>query len=149
MELMELGDFDFAIVDTCPTCGGSWFDRGELNEVAKTQLWQDVEHHPYRNVTGDHRHAMCPTCGDVELTAKTPQGDFGLIVDRCGFCGGFWLDKGETARILRLHDEAEDDFFEGTPAKDMTPQQILDQRPADWSYLKWMLYVFVHTTPKG
>jgi Zn-finger nucleic acid-binding protein len=29
----------------------------------------------------------------------------GVETDRCGRCGGFWLDKGEIGKIVRIHEE--------------------------------------------
>ena len=36
---------------------------------------------------------ICPKCGTDELAGG--MGAFGVEVDRCGSCGGVWLDKGE------------------------------------------------------
>ena len=50
---------------------------------------------------------MCPGC-DSAMQAFFAAGVDGLEVDRCHFCGGFWLDGGELEGVLGHAVEFED-----------------------------------------
>ncbi len=43
----------------------------------------------------------CPKCGK-----PLEREDYeGIETDYCGRCGGFWLDRGEIGKIVRIHEE--------------------------------------------
>jgi Zn-finger nucleic acid-binding protein len=86
-------------IDQCPSCGGIWFDPGELEKylgakikplsvpktTAKTALQLDAE-------TGG-----CPRCA-VPLEHRPDHYNPGVTIDLCGKCGGTWVDGDELAR---------------------------------------------------
>ncbi len=45
-------------------------------------------------------HMKCPKCG-ADLT---PEDMHGVQIDRCGECGGLWLDAGEIDALMQHED---------------------------------------------
>lgn len=75
-------------IDCCTTCGGVWFDVGELAHLGDP----DVETAAAR-VTPAARLSRigCPRCaGDCH---ESLVGE--VVVDVCASCHGLWLDAGE------------------------------------------------------
>ncbi len=90
-------------IDTCPQCGGSWFDRNELrkarNQADSDLAWMDFN--LWKETDGFHvtrESVLCPTCG--EKMASVGYADTGVQIDYCRDCGGIWLDSGEFTRII-------------------------------------------------
>jgi Zn-finger nucleic acid-binding protein len=54
-----------------------------------------------------------------------------LAVDRCPLCEGFWLDSGELEKMQDVAD---------IPDQEGSLDVIHDQRPSDWSHLRWIIY---------
>jgi len=88
-------------IDVCPSCNGSWFDRGELEEaliqgeiVPQNPNLGDIEDSPsqaYRN---------CPRCTKLMLRKNYKQYS-GVIIDVCG-AHGCYLDAGEFEQISQF-----------------------------------------------
>jgi Zn-finger nucleic acid-binding protein len=84
------------LVDFCPSCKGSWYDRGELlfRSRSPRRLKPLLEGPLLSSHPSDLR---CPRC-----RASMEVGGLGspdCVVDRCPSCGGVWLDAGERARL--------------------------------------------------
>ena len=127
----DLGEHRFVVLDKCETCKGTWFDEGELDRLDES-VWTNIEEHTFHEVEGDHQSVACPKCS-VPLTPLSPTDAQDLIVDRCSSCNGFWLDGGELDRIVDIagHVDAE-----------LLSKVTVYQRPADWSWLKWIVYKY-------
>jgi len=80
--------------DICEGCGSLWLDAGELDKMA-FQVEGSIEYSSKDKIEGDSELLKkCPRCEDAALDKVSFIGsDIGL--DRCGNCGGFWLDGGE------------------------------------------------------
>jgi Zn-finger nucleic acid-binding protein len=95
----------------CPSCAGRWINGGDYLRWVEVRGPQ--QHPPANNVVGsspapatDHREAkLCPECGRFLGRAPTGHGAT-FHLDRCGNCGGIWLDAGEwdALRSAALHD---------------------------------------------
>ncbi len=91
-------------VDICPSCGGVWLDRGELEKLGEKS---DAELDEMRSALGIDKNVppvpsdtttACPVC---QGTLKEVQ--FGnILIDYCGSCKGLWLDKGEFDAAVKL-----------------------------------------------
>ncbi|MBN2532870.1 MAG: zf-TFIIB domain-containing protein [Spirochaetales bacterium] len=95
MELKEM-QYHKQTVDMCPTCGGVFFDHGELETIVQiVDIFKDIELSEEEIDTVSRyekeRILLCPEC-NVELCAKEIAGE---IIDVCPECRGIWLDKGE------------------------------------------------------
>jgi len=79
-------------VDTCPKCGGIWFDPGELSRAIGRPLGKYLTEHIG---TKSESQLVCPRCGglmDLEYAED-------VEVDSCIKCGGAWLDKDEVEKL--------------------------------------------------
>jgi Zn-finger nucleic acid-binding protein len=107
-------------LDVCMRCGGIWFERGEMRQLAAQSpesLWCEV---PRRTETVRppchgcgaplHRDAeRCAVCGrrnvlhcprcDLQMERRA-QGD--LMLDLCRRCDGVWFDHVELEGLWRL-----------------------------------------------
>jgi len=116
-------DHEGVHIATCPSCGGDWLDAGELGAIVKARKGRFDQAECLKmaqaaKITGVKlrtldRHLTCPSCGGT--THPVNYGDdSGIIIDKCGQCGGVWLDKGEIENIEELvegwHDELPDDM---------------------------------------
>ena len=92
-------------LDFCDGCGGTWYDRGELEQHIATgepdpgaapEQPADREFHREAD-TMDTRYLKCPFCANP-MTRKNWGRLSGIIVDVCGPHGMF-LDAGELEKI--------------------------------------------------
>ena len=108
-------------LDYCPRCGGMWFDRGEVTEVARqdyTVLNGMVMDDALRvnppcqkcrtpldrnkescGVCGRRNTLRCPVC-DREMERRAVHG---VTLDLCGKCQGVWFDNAELTSIWRMN----------------------------------------------
>ena len=108
-------------IDYCPRCGGLWFDRGEVGQLAQrapavirefvpdradrvrppcqschAPLDRDLEKCP---ACGHHNVLDCPVCDrPMERRAHV-----GLVLDLCAKCHGVWFDNAELSAIWRMN----------------------------------------------
>jgi hypothetical protein len=90
-------------VDHCPSCGGLWLDRGELEKLgtrSQTEL-DDLREllgvNPKIPPVPDETTVHCPAC-----EGKLKELRFGnILIDFCDTCRGLWLDKGEFDAALK------------------------------------------------
>ena len=108
-------------VDFCPRCGGLWFDRGEVGQIAQRQPQSIQKFVPERAdrvrppcpecstpldrdaekcVACGHRNVIdCPVCD--EPMERRPHS--GLVLDFCRRCHGVWFDNAELSAIWRMN----------------------------------------------
>ncbi len=92
-------------VDECGTCGGIWFDEGELQD-ARDEADPDLSWQALDVFTDASRFALsrssrpCPRC--LLPMATVDYDDAGLQLDSCPTCEGIWFDQGEFAALVRL-----------------------------------------------
>jgi len=94
-------------VDLCWCSGGVWFDRDELQRIAREEPRALVSVDRPASVAAQARAPAsrhCPRCR--VLLAEIPALG-GVVADRCPTCGGIWLDGGEVRRVRE---------FPGAPA---------------------------------
>lgn len=87
--------------DVCEACGGFWLDAGELDKMA-VDVTGSIEYSS-RETTGETSEVAkpCPRCEAVTMEKVVFLGHSDLLLDRCGNCGGFWLDGGELELVNR------------------------------------------------
>ncbi|MFW5878397.1 MAG: zf-TFIIB domain-containing protein [Myxococcota bacterium] len=93
-------------VDGCPSCGGSWFDAGELKTLVRQpdQLRRiDREFRPGVQPAEEKEIATCPRCGSP-LTEMAHPSMPKLVVDACRSCRGIFLDHGEPTKLADERD---------------------------------------------
>jgi uncharacterized protein len=86
-------------IDRCPTCGGAWYDYDELAALEHTVAEDEY-------ATGMVEYAKreselrCPVDGEA-MTAFNYRA-YNLELDACPQEHGFWLDAGESERVLEI-----------------------------------------------
>jgi Zn-finger nucleic acid-binding protein len=99
MKQFEAGE---AVIEVCHKCGGQFFDTGEMYAAfgmkADPSIWD-------REATGGtvkESHLECPICHTHMLGQDVKYESDTVEIDRCGHCGGIWLDKGEIDQLMAL-----------------------------------------------
>lgn len=95
-------------IHTCNGCGGEFVGPAELAAIVQTREMVFGDH--LKGLYADHEPAFgipdgeparefaCPACkGAMQLINYA--GDTGIAVDRCGECGGVWLDHKELEKV--------------------------------------------------
>ncbi|MCO4747253.1 MAG: zf-TFIIB domain-containing protein [Proteobacteria bacterium] len=112
-EKLEVRMVEGVEIDACPKCEGTFLEPGELEAI------EDAHH---KHATGEppeqpdivesaldmarqtrRAGAICPKC-QLQMTPREYAYTSQIVVDRCGGCGGAWLDVGELELI--------EDFFD-------------------------------------
>jgi predicted Zn finger-like uncharacterized protein len=117
-----------AILDICRKCGGQFFDSGEMFAAfgvkADPSYWDHAETGGVVKTGTLH----CPECETFLLVQDVTYGGDHVEIDRCGKCGGIWLDKNELEKIMTISEklrpllEAERKKHEEDLAKLGTPE---------------------------
>jgi membrane associated rhomboid family serine protease/Zn-finger nucleic acid-binding protein len=104
-------------IDVCESCGGAWFDGGELS--AALQLDNLAAFAPDSPLLSGERPSLpCPRNPTVRMFARTiavpTDPSVGTLeLDQCAECGGVWLDGGELKQtIATLRDKNVRPFLE-------------------------------------
>jgi Zn-finger nucleic acid-binding protein len=122
MEKIELeGQGNALTLDYCPRCGGLWFDRGEVGQLATRKASSLQSYVPERTerirplciechtpidrdaetceACGRRNALNCPVCDEV----MDRRAHAGLILDFCKRCHGVWFDNAELSSIWRVN----------------------------------------------
>jgi len=110
-----------AVLDVCRKCGGQFFDSGEMFKAfgikADPSFWDQPETGGIVKGAGS-RH--CPECETFMLVQDVAYGSDKVEIDRCGSCGGVWLDKNEIEKIMAISEKL-------APALEAKRQQAQDE----------------------
>jgi Zn-finger nucleic acid-binding protein len=102
MKEVRLAD---AFLDVCEKCGGQFFDSGEM--FAACGIKADPSYWDRPETGGSVRDggAGCPRCHHPMLIQDVNYESHKVQIDRCGKCGGIFLDKGEIEQIMQIGDK--------------------------------------------
>lgn len=93
---MQKVAIDRVSVDSCGSCGGTWFDAGELRRVTHDREFEHIATHvPIVKTVSPF---PCPRCGGECVEAHVSE----VAVDTCLGCRGVWLDRGELTEAKRV-----------------------------------------------
>ncbi|MCB0323432.1 MAG: zf-TFIIB domain-containing protein, partial [Bdellovibrionales bacterium] len=106
VDLRLAGSF---IVERCIQCHGTFFDRGELEQLIQHSVDNilDTDYGELQRLIQEETHTdappmayvQCPVCAK-HMNRKNYGARSGVVVDTCKECG-VWLDGGELGRILK------------------------------------------------
>jgi len=98
-EMERINEPDITI-DKCPSCGGVFLERGELNALA-TGMAGDIEFCSIDDEFHPDKFPLrsCPKCVDQKMKKINLLAFSDLIFDYCDKCGSFFLDKGELQQM--------------------------------------------------
>lgn len=98
-QTMKNGRYGPLLLDFCGPCDGVWFDCGELGTLIAggpqvvARLVELLSKQAGGGKTGVER-PWCPTCRCMLDGVDYPDMP-GLRLDRCAFCEGYWLSRGD------------------------------------------------------
>ncbi len=89
------------VVDRCPECGGTFFDKGELDVLVFEVSALHLHLFPEPERQDAHSAITCtkPSCGGETMLKKTISDLSEIIFDYCPKCEGIFLDKGEIQEV--------------------------------------------------
>ena len=86
---------DGLMLDVCAGCGGTWYDRAELEQALAEHV---ADPSPVQAFHEEHvQYLHCPRCLG-RMTRRVYQPGAGVVLDYCGH-HGVWLDAGELERV--------------------------------------------------
>lgn len=89
-------------LDVCEKCGGQFFDAGEMFAAFGIKADPSYWDRPETGGTVKDGGAGCPRCHAPMLIQDIKYESQHVEIDRCGKCGGIWLDKGEVETIMAI-----------------------------------------------
>ena len=123
-------------IDECISCKGRWFDRDELRKAKDKQdddiRWLDFDlfGKDAEESSARSEGKICPKCSQMMSSLKYNTSS--IIIDKCDYCGGVWLDHGEFERIIN--------YLEDT---------VLATSAKDYAKDTFKQFVEIFTGPKG
>lgn len=94
-----------ASLDVCGKCGGQFFDSGEMFKAFGMKADPSYWDRPETGGVVKDGHLECPICATHMLIQDVAFEKDKVEIDRCGHCGGIWLDKGEVDSIMAIGDK--------------------------------------------
>jgi Zn-finger nucleic acid-binding protein len=95
-----------ATLDVCGKCGGQFFDSGEMFAAFGIKADPSYWDRPETGGSVKQSNIHCPRCEHVFMLSQDVKYEGqGVEIDRCGKCGGIWLDKGEVQTIMAIGDK--------------------------------------------
>ncbi|MFN4179516.1 MAG: DUF6159 family protein [Armatimonadota bacterium] len=101
-ELLWQRKFDSVILDGCRSCGGTWFDAREFDQILQQpdllviveKAFRQGEQPPMQPKATN----LCPACRKPLTPFRHPKIP-SVTLDSCPNCRGVWVDEGELAKI--------------------------------------------------
>jgi len=84
-------------LDCCSSCGGLWFDSGEIDVLTEKSGGRRAIFRPATNVR--EPRLRCPVCRS-RMDKRYMGVENPVLVDVCPSCDGLWLDRGELEQVL-------------------------------------------------
>ena len=94
-------------IERCPSCGGLFFDLGELEAILENSVTHgsSINRDRLRQIVGEASqetfevvYRRCPVCSEM-MQRKSYGAQSRVIIDRCAK-HGIWLDAGELRRLM-------------------------------------------------
>ena len=83
----------------CHSCGGLWFDKGELAQIMEAKNWFKIDSKLEKTSTRiDKSNLACPR-DKKSLHTLEYEHETDIKVNVCSKCEGLWLDAGDVQAI--------------------------------------------------
>jgi Zn-finger nucleic acid-binding protein len=108
-------EYEGAAVESCPSCQGQWLGAAELKHIVATRekTWRPADLAAVGaapplgvSVREMTERLACPVCARP-MEPFNYAGDSGILLDKCGGCGGIWLDGGELEQVQMVVEAAD------------------------------------------
>jgi Zn-finger nucleic acid-binding protein len=92
-------------LDYCPSCGGVWFDAGELElllEAAKLEGYEAYQRDIYgsQEAVSTEKKRKCPICHRKMKKSYIDKSNQ-ILIDFCSQGHGIWFDGGEVQHLVK------------------------------------------------
>lgn len=112
LKTIDIGEGSHFYIESCGSCGGLFFDNGELQAILEQKVGNAVRvnhqgldrllREPLES-TLQVVYRRCPVCGIIMNREKFGEKS-GVIIDHC-HAHGVWLEPGELTRLLEWKKE--------------------------------------------
>ena len=102
MKQFEAGE---AVIEICHKCNGQFFDTGEMFKAFGIKADPSIWDREQTGGTVKDGELDCPLCHTHMLVQDVKYEGDTVEIDRCGHCGGIWLDKGEIEQLMAIGDK--------------------------------------------
>jgi Zn-finger nucleic acid-binding protein len=99
MKEFEAGE---AMIEVCHKCNGQFFDTGEMYKAFGIQADPSIWDREQTGGAVKDSELHCPICHTHMLAQDVAYQGEKVEIDRCGHCGGIWLDKGEIDQLVKI-----------------------------------------------
>lgn len=109
---LDKRDVNGTTIDFCLTCGGAYFDKGEVEALIKKGTEEKEFNTADTKYVSDFKegYLKCPRCDSplTKKTRKTGNGEEEATIFACGACLGIWMNRGNFQKVktARLDQEA-------------------------------------------
>ncbi len=88
------------LIDKCNKCDGIWLDEGEINFFIKNKRIKSLL--TFKGLENlKESNFDCPKCNDGQKLKTGTLRGANIELENCSNCNGFFLDKGEIAKISK------------------------------------------------
>ena len=99
---MVVFELDKVEIDHCVSCGGSWFDKGEMDLLSEDPKEEELfQAHFNQKLLSGEKPRRCPICLKRMRKLLYEDAHRQICVDRCPKCEGIWFDRGELETVIK------------------------------------------------
>lgn len=98
-------------IHACESCGGEFLEPEQIGQIVRTReelFDEEIDREafsatPFFGVPDEQmeRQLECPACA-AAMNVINYGSDSGVFVDKCGQCGGVWLDHEELEKVQAI-----------------------------------------------
>ena len=111
---LQSTEYDGQIVEVCSNCKGEWLKAGELQKIIghhdevftpeEIASLAAVDKQILTAENADRDELNCPVCQNVRMEHFNYGDTSGIILHKCGQCGGIWMDKAQLQKVEEVVD---------------------------------------------
>jgi len=100
LETQNYRTHDSQELNFCRTCGGTWFDKGELAWMMASE--SDILAGKEAMKRGNATDIRCSSCDAADLVEVKYHSKHDLLIDVCPSCHGVFLDAKEIGKAEKI-----------------------------------------------
>ncbi len=91
-------------IDCCHSCGGLYFDRGEIFQISK-DIADRLSDFPREAAASGFGGGACPGCGEPLVKLREPNFPSKVEAWQCASCFGIWMGEEDLVAFQRFREE--------------------------------------------
>jgi Zn-finger nucleic acid-binding protein len=141
---LERRSFHGTTIDFCDTCGGSYFDKGEIEALLEAGVGEQEFNTKQVNSFRDYSSPVgtCPRCdGAMETVTRTSDyKEYHIYV--CKDCRGIWMNKNiyQAIKDKRVEQDAQQQQKLAIAGEEKTDQKKAYYQPSWWWFYPYIFY---------